>query len=119
MAIDIEPPDLGRATGLGDQASQDIDERGLAGAIRSQQAENRATFDFQINALQRAHFRQLARCAIGFFQSNRFNGVFGLAHAGLLALRLTHIRRAMGFAKSFVRRAHTMTAHKAAQVALT
>ena len=49
------PADLHRARARFDEAACDLDERGLSGAVRTQQPEQLAALDLEIDAAQRLH----------------------------------------------------------------
>ena len=50
---DVVPADCHRARRRGDDAADDVDQRGLAGAVRPEQREDLAAADLQVDALQR------------------------------------------------------------------
>jgi hypothetical protein len=53
MDVDVEVPDLRAARGLDHEAGEDVDERRLAGAVGTQQAEDRAARHRKLDAVQR------------------------------------------------------------------
>ena len=53
VAHDVVAVGRDRAGGRGDDAADDVDQRGLAGAVRAQQRENLAAADLEIDVLER------------------------------------------------------------------
>src|SRR3546814_5844369 len=53
MGVDVEPPDAGLASRLVHKAREDIDERGLAGAVRSEKAEDLPARHVEAHPVQR------------------------------------------------------------------
>src|SRR5439155_15013382 len=56
---DVVAADRHAARGRRDDAADDVDERGLAGAVRPEQREYFAVPDFQVDALERAQPRRV------------------------------------------------------------
>src|SRR5205085_11511604 len=54
MGVDVEAPDARGPAGLHDEAGEDVDQRGLAGAVRAEQAENAAAGNVEADPVQRA-----------------------------------------------------------------
>ena len=52
-AVDVVAEHLDRAAGLVDERGDDADERGLAGAVRTQQREEIALLDLEIDTFER------------------------------------------------------------------
>src|SRR3712207_8453323 len=74
MGVDVEAPDCHLAAGLDDQAGEDVDERGLAGAIRPKQPEDLPARHVEAHIFERA----LSAC-IGLRQG--FNADRWLVHS--------------------------------------
>ena len=72
--VDFHPQNAGRASGGEDQPHQHLERGGLAGAVRSEEAENLAFLDRQVQRAQ-GMLRPLAPEAhgVGFFQTKNFD----------------------------------------------
>ena len=72
--IDIESPDSGLSRGFGGEPGEDIDEGGLACAVRPQQSENGAARDFEVDIAQGFFGRAFARGGVCFAELVGFYG---------------------------------------------
>ncbi len=81
ILVEIDAPDRDLARGFDHQLGHDVDQGGLAGAVRAEQAENLATRDVEIDMVQR-QLRFGTLLPVAFHQAANRDGHLGQTRVG-------------------------------------